>query len=463
MAKITLSDILGQYASVTELNDNFNKIETAIENTVSRDGTAPNTMEAALDMNSQRVTNLPAPAANTDALRLIDIPTESVGSTSALFVTITDSADNYASTNVEATLAEIRDTSIFVIGTYTDMLSSIYLNIGNIVQTTGYTAIHDSGDALYEIVAAGTGVAADGYFDLSGSSLQARYLLQNNLINTRQFGNTTDDIPSLRLTPGLVDSYTFLPQLTTPGDGGSYWYWDTTSTATDNGTTVVKVTAVTTGRWLKVLTRSSALYNPELSSKVIDVTSNTTAQVGVNTSGVGNDFDLISIEEDGVFNLWATQSAYLGSSVVKMISMEPIGNVRLYVDNGGGGTSEAARTVSPASGGFKINNTLTGTGFERALTESDLSVNIFGQVTNTGVTNPTFVGSGVSSVLRTAIGSYTLTLSNTLPDTNGAVFATPRVNGQMSGWLASTTTVTIKNYDDSGNLADVNFNIQVVV
>jgi len=58
MAKLTLTDIQGQYASTTELNNNFALIETAIENTVSRDGTTPNTMSTDLDMNSNRISNL---------------------------------------------------------------------------------------------------------------------------------------------------------------------------------------------------------------------------------------------------------------------------------------------------------------------------------------------------------------------------------------------------------------------
>ena len=39
----------------------------------------------------------------------------------------------------------------------------------------------------------------------------------------------------------------------TPGDGGGgQFYWDASSTATDNGGTVIKVTALSTGRWLRV-------------------------------------------------------------------------------------------------------------------------------------------------------------------------------------------------------------------
>ena len=76
MAKLTLTDLANlqnEATAVAAINDNNTEIEAALENTISRDGTAPNTMSANLDMNSNRVVNLPAPAAGTDALRLLDL------------------------------------------------------------------------------------------------------------------------------------------------------------------------------------------------------------------------------------------------------------------------------------------------------------------------------------------------------------------------------------------------------
>lgn len=57
MAKLVLNDITSGYASITALNDNFARIENALENTLSRDGTAPNTMSADLDMNGHHLLN----------------------------------------------------------------------------------------------------------------------------------------------------------------------------------------------------------------------------------------------------------------------------------------------------------------------------------------------------------------------------------------------------------------------
>ena len=59
MAKITLQSITAAFSSISKLNANFSAIATAFENTLSRDGTSPNAMSADLDMNSNRILNLP--------------------------------------------------------------------------------------------------------------------------------------------------------------------------------------------------------------------------------------------------------------------------------------------------------------------------------------------------------------------------------------------------------------------
>jgi hypothetical protein len=58
VAKLTLNDIESGYASVAAFNANFAAIETAIENTLSRDGTTPNQMEADIDMNDYSLLNV---------------------------------------------------------------------------------------------------------------------------------------------------------------------------------------------------------------------------------------------------------------------------------------------------------------------------------------------------------------------------------------------------------------------
>lgn len=57
MTKLVTNHIASRYGSVDGLNDNFDRIETAVENTLSRDGTGPNAMGAALDMNGNAILN----------------------------------------------------------------------------------------------------------------------------------------------------------------------------------------------------------------------------------------------------------------------------------------------------------------------------------------------------------------------------------------------------------------------
>lgn len=67
MAKLTLTDISAGYTSTSTINANNALIEAALENTLSRDGTSPNTMSANLDLNSNKVVNVTDPTDNQDA------------------------------------------------------------------------------------------------------------------------------------------------------------------------------------------------------------------------------------------------------------------------------------------------------------------------------------------------------------------------------------------------------------
>lgn len=78
MAKLTLSDLsnaLNDNSTINTINSNNEAIEIAMEKTLSRDGTSPNTMSANLDMNSNRIVNLPTPINNTEPVRLVDLTT----------------------------------------------------------------------------------------------------------------------------------------------------------------------------------------------------------------------------------------------------------------------------------------------------------------------------------------------------------------------------------------------------
>ena len=57
MAKLTLNDVVAGYKATTAINANSAATEAAMEKTLSRDGTGPNTMTADLDMNGNSILN----------------------------------------------------------------------------------------------------------------------------------------------------------------------------------------------------------------------------------------------------------------------------------------------------------------------------------------------------------------------------------------------------------------------
>ncbi len=76
MAKLTLTDpssLQNENSFIAQVAANNQAIETALENTLSRDGTSPNTMSADLDMNSNQILNLPTPTEPNDPVRLTDL------------------------------------------------------------------------------------------------------------------------------------------------------------------------------------------------------------------------------------------------------------------------------------------------------------------------------------------------------------------------------------------------------
>lgn len=75
MAKLTTSDLTSlanENSAIATINDNFAAVEVAMEKTLSRDGTAPNTMAADLDMNSNKIINLPEATTNTEPVRKLE-------------------------------------------------------------------------------------------------------------------------------------------------------------------------------------------------------------------------------------------------------------------------------------------------------------------------------------------------------------------------------------------------------
>lgn len=107
MAKLTLNPITSGYASVAALNENFEAIEDALENTLSRDGSIPNTMSADLDMNSNSILNLSSLA--VDSLSINGTPVVPTGTIVAEIPTQSGHTDKFLQTNGTAVSWQIPD------------------------------------------------------------------------------------------------------------------------------------------------------------------------------------------------------------------------------------------------------------------------------------------------------------------------------------------------------------------
>lgn len=84
MTKETFTDLSSLVNAPANINGIVTEIEVAFDNTLSRDGSSPNTMAANLDMNSHRILNLPAPVDPTEPMRMEDISTFQVYTVAAL-------------------------------------------------------------------------------------------------------------------------------------------------------------------------------------------------------------------------------------------------------------------------------------------------------------------------------------------------------------------------------------------
>lgn len=162
MAKITLGDTVAGY-NLQIINNNFDAIEAELQSKVLyRDNPAgePNQMENALDMNGNRIQNLPAPVSPSEAARLQDV-NDAVAGVNTAVLTSFDPYLTITSTNVQGAIAELKDEKdtlqtqvnnlTFSTETYTraELASSVIDVSVTAIQVTGYAADGDGGDGLY--------------------------------------------------------------------------------------------------------------------------------------------------------------------------------------------------------------------------------------------------------------------------------------------------------------------------
>lgn len=137
MSKITLANLANILDNSTAATVNANSaiIQTAMDNTLSRDGTIPNTMSAAIDMNSNQILNLPTPGTVNSPARLIDVTSNptitvpAVATATPLAATVAGAVGTsvkYAREDHQHPGFVIRTQSFVANGTYTPNANMLY-------------------------------------------------------------------------------------------------------------------------------------------------------------------------------------------------------------------------------------------------------------------------------------------------------------------------------------------------
>jgi hypothetical protein len=198
MAKFTAQDLQSGFDSVNSLNANFSQLETLSDTWLSLDGTTPNSMSAQLDMNGNRIINLPSPGSDNDPARWIDVKDGVTGIAEPIPDQTGNNGKVLGTTGSALIFKDVQET----FATISDLDAAATIHIGSFVSVVDYATGNDSGVLFFEIVAAATGTADGGSFiDLTTSGLQAKQIF-NEYVSVKQFGatgdGTTDDQPAIQ-------------------------------------------------------------------------------------------------------------------------------------------------------------------------------------------------------------------------------------------------------------------------
>jgi hypothetical protein len=159
--------------------------------------------------------------------------------------------------------------------------------------------------------------------------------------STVSFTNVVN-IAALRLIGSAVsdnDSISVLGYYAEGDNGGGEFFWDATSTATDNGGTIIKATGVATGRWLRVYTGA---INVQWFGTVGDGTTddNAAIQAAIDTAGIyghliipKDDYFITGLTVDGSYSRFYMECygrLNYGTGTGNALTIAPTGTGRMW-------------------------------------------------------------------------------------------------------------------------------------
>lgn len=250
MSKITLTDLANlqnQTTAVNAINNNNAAITTALDNTLSRDGTSPNTMGSNLDMNSYHILNLPAPVTNYEPLRVIDANTLNGGGSitvSSLPVggTTGQALTKNSATNFDAGWSTITGGSSYTAPFTGSVNRTLNSKLSDLVSVMDFGASNTGAESTAAFNAAFANASAivvpPGTYALSGDVQipSNRFIwVQKGATITNTGGRFTGYVPGGGNIEMRIDGVmAFLATTTAPSKNGTNG-WDTNGTTNNRG------------------------------------------------------------------------------------------------------------------------------------------------------------------------------------------------------------------------------------
>jgi len=157
MAKYTPQTLTTGFHSTSQINQNFSDAADAIEKQLSRDGTTPNEMEADLDLNGNRILNLPEAISDLEPLRKMDVDTAALSTVIGMQTDIDLVNANAANITTVAGVS----TNVTTVATDITNVNTSAVNIAGINTTAANVANINTLAGISGDVTTVAGIAAD--------------------------------------------------------------------------------------------------------------------------------------------------------------------------------------------------------------------------------------------------------------------------------------------------------------